>query len=65
MFQWLLNWWHVRQRSIDIQILWPACRDNTPDLDHAKAAFAFHAFHDEAWMCLGEREITRLIDKLK
>jgi hypothetical protein len=64
MMRWLLNWWHERQRAIDLQILWPSCRDLAPDLDHARAAFAVHAFHDRAWMSLGEDEIIRRIDRL-
>ena len=63
--KWLLNWWHARQRAIDLQILWPSCRDQARDLDHAKAAFAVHAFNDTAWTCLGEREVCRLIDELE
>ena len=69
MIRWLLDWWHARQRSIDMQILWPTCCEQATKagltLDHAKAAFAVHAFHDEAWLCLGEDEITRRIDALE
>lgn len=64
MIRWLLDWWHKRQRQIDLDILWPSCRALAPDLDHAKAAFAVHAFHDQAWLCLGEDEIKRRIDAL-
>lgn len=32
-----------------------------PDLDHAKAAFAAHAFQDRAWMALGEEGITMAV----
>ena len=62
MIKWLVAKWHERQRSIDLQILWPLCRDKSPDLEHAKAAFACHAYHDTAWLCLGEEEINRQID---
>jgi hypothetical protein len=62
--RWLLRIWHRRQRSIDMQILWPSCRDLAPDLDHAKAAFAVHAYRDRAWLELGEDEIARVIDGL-
>jgi hypothetical protein len=65
MIQWLLDRWHARQRAIDIDILWPACCRNAQDLDHAKAAFAKHAFHDEAWLCLGENEILTQINRLE
>lgn len=43
------KWWRCRQRSIDLQILWPSCCELAPTLDHAKAAFAVHAFNDNAW----------------
>jgi hypothetical protein len=62
--RWLMNLWRERQRSIDLQILWPVCKENARDLDHARAAFAYHAFHDSAWLCLGDDEIKRRIDAL-
>ncbi len=52
--KWLINWWHGRQRSIDLDILWPICCEQACDLDHAKMAFAVHAFHDPAWLALGD-----------
>jgi hypothetical protein len=60
----VMDWWHARQRSIDLQVLWPACKANAKDIDHAKAAFAVHAFNDRAWVCLSEEEIKRRIDAL-
>ena len=62
--RWLMNWWHARQRAVDIDILWPNCRDQTDDLDLARAAFAIHAFHDKAWLALGDDEIRRRIEAL-
>lgn len=64
MFKWLMNRWYGRMRSIDLKILWPACVAHAPSLDHAKAAFAVHAFSDPAWMVLGERAVYESIDKL-
>ena len=49
MFDWLMKWWRARQRRIDMQILWPACKQVTDDLDCAKAAFFFHVARDAAW----------------
>jgi hypothetical protein len=60
----IVGWWRARQRSIDLQILWPACKDGARDLDHAKAAFAVHALHDEAWLHLGRAEVARRIGEL-
>jgi hypothetical protein len=62
--RWLMNWWRQRQRAIDLSILWPSCKEQATDLDHAKAAFAMHAFHDPAWLPLGDDEIRRQIDAL-
>lgn len=62
--RWLMNLWHSRQRAIDLQILWPSCKKLAPDMTHAKAAFALHAFHDRAWLVLGKNEIYRTIDGL-
>ena len=60
----LLERWCKRQRVIDETILWPICKARAQDLDHAKAAFAYHAFNDEVWICLGDEEIMRRIDAL-
>lgn len=62
--RWLMNWWRARQRRMDLELLWPECRAVAADLDHAKAAFAMHAFHDRAWLALGDDEIKRRIDAL-
>jgi hypothetical protein len=63
--------WRSRQRRIDLDILWPVCKREAlaryaPDeaLDRARAAFAYHAFNDPAWLCLGEEMIVAHIDKL-
>jgi hypothetical protein len=59
------KWWHARQRRIDMDILWPICLKGANDLDHAKAAFAYHCFNDPAWQELGERDIFNFIDRLE
>jgi len=64
VIRWLLDRWHSRQRTLDMQILWPVCKEQADSLERAKAAFAFHAFHDRAWLCLGEQEIKRRINTL-
>ena len=61
----IMNWWRARQRKIDLEILWPICCKGANDLDHAKAAFATHAFNDPAWQALGERELYRFIGRLE
>jgi hypothetical protein len=57
--------WRAHQRSIDMDILWPICLKGANDLDHAKAAFAYHAFNDPAWRELGEDGIIDFIDRLE
>jgi hypothetical protein len=63
--RWLIDRWRERQRAIDLEILWPVCRDEAPDLDTARAAFAMHAYRDPAWMGLGAEEIRRRINELE
>jgi hypothetical protein len=58
-------WWQARQRDIDLDILWPICLREAGDLDHAKAAFAYHCFNDPAWIALGEERLIAFIDKLE
>ncbi len=53
LWRWPIGLWYARCRSIDLQILWPTCREHARDLTHAKAAFANHAFNDRAWLFLG------------
>lgn len=49
MFDWLAKWWRKRQRGVDMQILWPACKEITSNLDFARAAFMYHCMNDPAW----------------
>ena len=62
--RWLIRYWRQRQRAIDLATLWPACKEHARDLDHAKQAFAMHAFNDPAWQILGDDELKRQIDAL-
>ncbi|MDA8119177.1 MAG: hypothetical protein M0Z85_03815 [Gammaproteobacteria bacterium] len=60
------SWWWSRQRSIDMDILWPACKQQARDIDHARAAFAVHAFQDPAWIDhYGKQGLIRVIGELK
>lgn len=65
MIRWLQGLWYARLRKIDMQILWPSCVSQAHDLDHAKMAFAVHAFSDPAWMFLGHDAVRGFIDKLQ
>lgn len=62
--KWLRKFWYARLRDLDLQLLWPSCKEQARDLDYAKAAFAAHAMNDRAWLILGEEEIARFIDEL-
>lgn len=65
IFVWFSTCLRARQRRYDLDILWPICKEYAFDLDQAKAAFAVHAFHDIAWIVLGEAEIIRQITNLR
>ena len=45
----MMKWWRKRQRAIDMEILWPVCKEQAATLEHAKAAFAVHVYNDVAW----------------
>lgn len=61
----LRKWWYRRLRRIDLEILWPCCKQKAKDLDTAKAVFAVHAMNDRAWLFLGEEQICKFIDGLR
>lgn len=65
MIWWLKDWWYARLRKIDMEVLWPTCLAGARDLDHAKAAFAVHAFNDPAWLFLGRNAIHQIINGLE
>lgn len=65
MIRWLQGLWYARCRKTDLEVLWPTCVEQARDLDHAKAAFAVHAFNDPAWMFLGRDAVRRFIDDLQ
>ena len=55
------EWWHRRQRRIDLTILWPAIHAQASGLDNAKEAFRTHAFSDPAWNGIAWPEIERML----
>jgi hypothetical protein len=65
MMRWMYDLWYARQRKIDLAVLWPICCKHAKDIDHAKAAFAAHAFNDPAWLRLGKGEVAQRINKLE
>jgi hypothetical protein len=63
MTNWLLEWWHHRQRRIDLDILWPSIRNNAASLDKAKQAFRMHAYCDRAWNGISRSEIDKILEE--
>lgn len=61
---WIVRRWHQRQRQLDIDILWPACRNGTADISIAREAFLWHAANEPAWQALSETEFNKIIDGL-
>lgn len=58
-------WW-AYQRNMDINMLWPACKKQAPDIDHAKAAFAIHVFKDDCWIkYYGKEKLIDFVDTLE
>jgi hypothetical protein len=61
-----MKWQRKRQRSIDLEILWPVCKEQSVDLDRAKAAFAYHCFNDRSWTAdFSEEELKNYINVLQ
>ncbi len=66
MINWIKTWFYKRQRKYDVEILWVSIKNQSPDdMNHAKAAFALHCFHDNAWLHLGDDEIAKQIGALQ
>lgn len=64
MIRILLEPWRRRQRRYDATYLWPVLLREAIDLEHARAAFAYHASVDPAWNYLSAEETIREMDKL-
>jgi len=62
----LFKYWRTLQRATDMDTLWPACKQHAEDLDHAKAAFYFHASNDTAWTKdYTKEELINFVDQLR
>lgn len=64
MIRWLQRYWWALQRDVDLQILWPECKRQAPNIDQAKAAFAVHAFNDPAWVRAYGADLWKVIEGL-
>jgi hypothetical protein len=49
MIKWLLKQWRANQRATDLSVLWPACKEYAPTIEHARVAFFMHVINDDAW----------------
>jgi hypothetical protein len=65
MLKWFVALWHARQRSLDRQILWPACVRQAKTVENARDAFLWHAQGDSAWTFLGTEEMLKQISELE
>lgn len=70
MMKWLIWKFLVhfdkRRRHIDMISLWPSICEQAPNLDTAKAAFATHIYHDNAWIRhFTADELSTIIDELE
>ncbi len=65
MIRRLIKWWRARQRQIDLDILWPACRDQAADLAAARNAFLLHVSQDSAWQDLRWQDACEIVSKLQ
>lgn len=43
------RWWRKRQRRTDLEVLWPACKEDADSLYVARSAFRMHCITDPAW----------------
>jgi hypothetical protein len=59
--RWLLRWWHRRQRAIDKDVLWPACKAQAGNLAEARQMMFLHAAMDPAWRDLSAGEVAAII----
>lgn len=65
MIRRLQRWWWARQRAVDLNVLWPQCKRLSPTIDHARAAFAVHAYSDAAWVREYGDRLADIIGELK
>lgn len=66
MLKFLFKWWDSANRSSDMTILWPICKQHAPSLDDAKAAFYMHIINDPAWTNhYVEADLIDFVDRLQ
>ena len=64
MINWIMKKWRLRQRKIDMEILWPILKEKYSD--SAKTLFVYHAHRDTAWTKdYSLDELTKFIDEME
>lgn len=60
------RWWRKRQRRIDVEILWPCCKEEeAPSMYMARSVFRHHCIYDPAWTKdLSLIEIEEIVGRL-
>jgi hypothetical protein len=59
------RWWQY-QRNMDLNYLWPACKEQADTIEQAKAVFAMHALRDACWIKFyGKEGLLDFIDRLE
>lgn len=57
--------WRKRQRDLDIEILWPVCKQECLCLADARRAFFYHCCMDPAWFEVEDNVIINYINELE
>jgi hypothetical protein len=57
--------WHRQRRNTDMDVLWPMCLEEAPNIRAAREAFMLHCEHDAAWRELSTAELADFIDRLE
>jgi hypothetical protein len=56
---------HAPRRQADLDILWPALKEQARTVAQARAAFTAHALQDPAWLALGRDELMVRMEALR
>lgn len=54
----------AHKRRVDLDILWPSCKQNASSVFAARLAFRAHCLQDPAWMAIPAREVDEIVRQL-
>lgn len=60
----IIKWWRRRQRTLDIELLWPSCKQQTKTRLDAEAVFRVHMEMDPAYGDLDECDKLKFLKEL-